>query len=616
MENENSGLKRFLDTAIAYQCGSEKPSSLDKVCCFGLFKKYDYLINSKPEDIDSAFVLSKISSATTGIKTKDLIEKIKGRHGNDSLFMIIDHDLKDAIFYQNGSEKKVIAAHLDSQKAPFNAYDIMEPFKRSMDELRSLASCRTKTINGKKISFISVRRDMSQYLQLGKYGLDKNAKRDGITDADLTMLTLDHEIGHSVYAKSRPPVPSIYAGYKFSERNEEECYADLYAAINSVKDRQDTKTVKLWADYRCEHTLKKMSLLMAMDGISHDEIAGNLIHDTHGALDAFAAFADKKLKEKPNYFAKLSPKQIDVIAKEFAQAYSLTDERLLALVKETENHNIGKEHKRLLKRRKQIYADNGYDLTGNAENWERMIKDAREDLDYVMTSKDSEKIEHKVEKEFLAHLFAESEKNDYNTAFLNAYAATRREIAEKTGKASITKTEVKMRTLENILTKKQQKYKPAVAFHDYMRHIDGEKKYSGAGKKEIFGEYIANKKMFLSCMDQVVSDINGGKITDKTAQTFEAALVSAAYAHYLAKRVIKKVDDYPELEPIIKKDAKKEYPKELNGFFLSQTDSLEQLNCMIGKQTQALSDYTAKNTEKDAGKNKTLALKLKKGKNR
>ena len=613
MENENLGLNRFLDTAIAYQCGSEKPSSLDKVCCFGLFRKYDYLINSKPEDMDSAFVINKISSATTGVKTKDLIEKIKGRHGNDSLFIIIDHDLKDAIFYQNGSKKKVIAAHLDSQNAPFTAYDVMEPFSRSMDELRSLASCRTKTINGKQISFISVRRDMAKYLQLGKYGLDKNAKRDRITDTDLTMLTLDHEIGHSVYAKSRPPVPPMYAGYKFSERNEEECYADLYAAVNSVKDRHDTKTVRLWADYRCEHTLKKLSLLMAMDGISHDEIAGSLIHDTHGALDAFALFADKKLKEKPDYFAKLSPKQIDVIAKEFAQAYSLSDERLLSLVKETENHKIGQEHKRLLKRRKQIYDGNGYDLTENAENWERMINDAREDLDYVMTAKDREKTERKVEKEFLEHLFAESEKNDYNTAFLNAYAVTRKEIIEKTDKAPMTKTEIKIRTLEKILTEKQEKYKPAAAFHDYMRHIDGDKKYGSAGKKELFGEYVANKKMFLSCMDQVVSDINGTGITDKTAKTFEAALVAAAYAHYLAGRVVKKADDHPELAPLIKKDAKKEYPKELNGFFLSETDSLEQLGCMIGKQTEILSAFAVK----DAGKNKTLALKLKnKGKNR
>ena len=613
MENENSGLKRFLDTAIAYQCGYEKPSSLDKICCFGLFKKYDYLINSRPENMDAAFVINKISSATSGIKTKELIEKIKGRHSDDSLFIIIDHDLKDAIFYQNGSKRKVIAAHLDSQMPQFSVNDVMEPFSRSMDEMRSLASCRTKTINGKEISFISVRRDMAKYLQLGKYGLDKNAKRDGITDTDLTMLTLDHEIGHSVYAKSRPPVPPMYAGYKFSERNEEECYADLYAAINSVKSRKDTKTVKLWADYRCEHTLKKVSLLMAMDGISHDEIAGNLIHDTHGALDAFVVFADKKLKEKPNYFAKLSPKQIDVIAKEFAKEYSLTDDRLLALVKETENRNIGKENKRLLKRRKQIFDHNGYNITDNAMNWEQMINEAREDLDYVMTSKDSEKIEHKVEKEFLAHLFAESEKKDYNTAFLNAYAATRKEIIEKTDTASTVKTEMKMRTLETILTEKQEKYKPAVAFHDYMRHIDGDKKYADAGKKELFREYIANKKTFLSCMDQVVADINGGGITDTTAKTFETALVSAAYAHYLAKRVIKKAADYPELEPIIKKDAKKEYPKELNGFFLSKTDSLDQLSDLIGKQTQVLHDFAAQKT----GKDKVLSLQLKtKGKNR
>lgn len=589
-------VENFSDNIIAYQSGAKKPKNFGDVCCFSLLKEYDYLINSKPEDMDNAFVLNKISEASFGVKNAELIKKLKRKSTDGNIFFIVDHDLKEAILFRNGTEKQVIKAHFDEQKNGFDNPEIDTYFKKSMDEFRNLASCQKKRIAGKNISFISVRRDFDRYLPLSEFHLDRSAKKNNVTSDKLSLLAMSHEIGHANDKKLvergglNNPTP-------YSIQHKQELYADIYAAINLVASEKNTATVDLWSNYRNNFLIKKLSLLATDTDATEKTIAENSIHNTSDGLDAFTVFANKKLKHNPDFFANLDDRKIDHLCRWFSEKYALNSSRFMNLVKETKDKKIGPETRKVLLKQKRFFESNGYSVEENYDNWEKVINNTRDSMETKRNSRrEISKDERQVRRSFIKSLVSDSKKNDYYTAFLNAYIKTKKNIVLGVSSSSDNETLNKMKFLDRVLKEEKENYKSIVALHDYFSKVEVDKKYKSMGKKASLTAYIKNKQEFLMGIEEVIKDINTDNIGKGTEKLFKKAMKNAKTAHYVAEKA-SKCEKLPfVINEMLNTDIRNDYPKELNEFFMSSDAGLKGMSTLV-KEQKGLIAYTINNTK-------------------
>ncbi|OPZ79116.1 MAG: hypothetical protein BWY78_00236 [Alphaproteobacteria bacterium ADurb.Bin438] len=581
-------LSRFINL---YKSGNEPNDNQSGFCCFGLFKEGDYIFNQR-NDLDESFIIKKLEEDNIGPKTSEIVKNLKEKNLSSNVLVVIDHNVKEAMFFCGKSKMEVSEALIKSQKAYeegidyFKAAFLLDYFS----EYEKLAYSVKDSIEKDAISVVNVSRGAGDFIALKELGLDKMAKDNNVSKDDLTFFIAHHELGHSLDENNKLKKSEMKYNERAVYNNKLETYADIYASICSVQQRGDTKAVELWSDYRNANFNKCLiGINMTSYGEGDDYSEKSAIvavgYNITPALDKFVVFANKKLKEDENYFKNLSSEQIAKLARETTDDFSLSKEQVIETKKELLNFEKGENVSRAVYRSEQTMVRNGYSYAENADILKN-IKGTVQEIQGRSNSRTFHELQDKkarkqVDKMFVSNFISEKRRgNGYYEAFLGAVAKTRKEIIKNANYLDSGYDVSKLKSLDNILKEDKEAYKSAFAYVDFMDKVELPENLKKMNKSEAFSSYIETKKAFVTGLRKVSEDISNNNINEKTASEFKAVLINAKYCHYLARKA-KKVNVNDELvADFIKSDNKREYPKILDEFFINSKDALQKIPFM------------------------------------